>query len=156
MSYASERAIIKAAFKSGMDIVYKTMFTETLNLYLLDEAKTTTNIYGETSQKVYKSPYAMTAKVVTASAEGDNEVQTIQDTVVITFPFGQFEDKSIPCATDKDLITLQKALIKYKGFIYLVDKVLPKTQVADTFLFYEFDCTKRDKDSSMTYVLPEV
>ena len=156
MSYASERASIKAAFKSGMDVLYKTMFTETIYLYLLDETKNTTNIYGETSQKVYKSPYALTAKVATANEQGEAEVQTVQDAIVITFPFGQFEDKSIPCSTDADLAILQKALIEYKGFIYLVDKVLPKTQVADTFLFYEFDCTKRNKDSSMNYVLPEV
>ena len=48
MSYASERDNIRAAFEDGMDLLFKTMFTESVLLYLLGEGSTTTNVYKET------------------------------------------------------------------------------------------------------------
>lgn len=153
MSYASERASIQAAFEDGMDMLFKTMFTESVLLYLLDEENTTTNVYQETEKKIYRAPYYLTAKVVIGREQGEEEVQTVQQTVTVTVPNKQLRELGVPHLTDKDLETLQKALIQYKGYKFLVDKVEPKTHVADTFLFYEFQCTTRDKDNTQ-YILP--
>lgn len=153
MSYASERASIQAAFEDGMDMLFKTMFTESVLLYLLDEENTTTNVYQETEKKIYRAPYYLTAKVVIGREQGEEEVQTVQQTVTVTVSNKQLRELGVPHLTDKDLETLQKALIQYKGYKFLVDKVEPKTHVADTFLFYEFQCTTRDKDNTQ-YILP--
>ena len=155
MSYASERDNIRAAFEDGMDLLFKTMFTESVLLYLLDEGSTTTNVYKETEEKYYHAPHYLTAKVVIGREQGEEEVQTVQQTVTITVPSKQLKELNVPHETDKDLETLQKALVKYKGYMFLVDKVEPKTHVADTFLFYEFQCSTHDKDRTR-YHLPEV
>ena len=155
MSYASERDKIRAAFEDGMDLLFKTMFTESVLLYLLDEDSTTTNVYKETEEKYYHAPHYLTAKVVIGRDQGEEEVQTVQQTVTITVPNKQLKELNVPHETDKDLETLQKALVKYKGYVFLVDKVEPKTHVADTFLFYEFQCSTHDKDRTR-YHLPEV
>lgn len=155
MSYSTERDEIRSAFEDGMDLLFKTMFTESVLLYPLDQNNTLTNVYQETDRKVYLSPYSLTAKVVISREQGENEVQTIQQTVSITVPNKQLNDLGIPHETDEDLDTLQKCAVKYKGYLFLVDKVVPRTHVADTFLFYEFQCTTRDKDKT-EYVLPEI
>lgn len=154
MSYATERDSIRSAFEDGMDLLFKTMFTESVLLYPLDTENTTTNVYQETEKKVYLAPYYLTAKVVMSREQGEEEVQTIQQTVAITVPNKQLNDLHIPHETDADLEYLQQCAVKYKGYLFLVDKVVPKTHVADTFLFYEFQCTTRDKDKT-EYVLPE-
>lgn len=155
MSYASEREEIRSAFEDGMDLLFRTMFTESVLLYPLDRENTVTDVYLETGKKVYLPPYPLTAKVVISREQGEEEVQTIQQTVTITVPNKQLVDLEIPHENDEDLEYLQQCAVKYKGYLFLVDKVVPKTHVADTFLFYEFQCTTRDKDKTV-YVLPEV
>ena len=155
MSYATERDANRAAFEEGMDELFKIMFTESVYLYPLDKENTTTNVYQETEKKVYLAPYYLTAKVVMQREQGEEEVQTIQQTVTITVPNKQLKDLNIPHQTDADLEELQQCAVKYKGYLFLVDKVVPKTHVADAFLFYEFQCTTRDKDVHTEYVLPD-
>lgn len=154
MSYATERDSIRSAFEDGMDLLFKTMFTGSVLLYPLSTEDTTTNVYEETEKKVYLAPYYLTAKVVMAREQGEEVVQTIQQTVTITVPNKQLNELQIPHETDADLEYLQQCAVKYKGYLFLVDKVVPKTHVADTFLFYEFQCTTRNKDRTQ-YVLPD-
>lgn len=153
MKYSSERDIIRQDFEEGMDELFKTLFTEDVLLYLLDEQATETNVYNETGKKIYRPPFHLTAKVVIGREQGQEEVQTTQQTATITVPNKQLKDLGVPHTTDRDLVALQKALVKYNGYKFLVDTVIPRTHVAETFLFYEFKCTTRDKDKTV-YILP--
>lgn len=154
MSYASERADIKKAFEDGMDELFRTMFTETVYLYPLDEEATKTNVYEETTEKVYKKPFVLTAQPVLTREHGDGVEQTIEQTSKFVFPNKQLVEAGVPHLTDADLETLQKWAIVFQGYVFLVDKVVPRTMVADTFLFYDFRCTTMDKDTATTYVFP--
>ena len=154
MSYASERAEIKSAFEDGMDELFRTMFTETVLLYPLDEELTKMNVYQETTEKVYKKPFVLTAQPILTREQGEGEEQTIEQTSKFVFPNKQLVEAGVPHLTDADLETLQKWAIVFQGYVFLVDKVTPRTMVADTFLFYDFRCTTRDKDSTTTYTFP--
>ena len=54
------------AFLEGIQELFQIMFNEKKVLYYpMDTQKTTTNIYGETSEKVYSEPIPLSAKIVT-------------------------------------------------------------------------------------------
>lgn len=153
ISYEQERKQVRKEFEAGMDELFKTMFTETVLLYFMDEYATDTNVYNETVKKIYLAPIPLSAHVVLGREHGDGEVQTIEQTAKITLPSRQLDDLGVPHSTEEDFEKLQKAVFKYKDFMFLVDVVKPRTHVADTYLFYDFMCTTRNKDKTM-YILP--
>lgn len=153
-NYAQERASIKSAFEDGMDELFRTLFNEDVLLYFLDTEATVTNVYGETQEKFYLQPYALTAKPVLGRVQGENEEQTVQQSMTFTVPNRQLDDLGIPHSTKEELEALQQCIISYKGHLFLIDVVEPKTLVADTYLFYTVKCTTPDKDSSVVYHLP--
>lgn len=152
--YDAERRSIRRDFEEGMDELFRTMFDSHILLYLLDEDSTYANVYGETSKKIYKSPFELTAHVTLSREHGEDAEKSTQQTATITVPNLQLKKLHIPHRSMKDLETLKKSLFKYKDFIFLVDEVTPQPHVAGTYLFYEFKCTTRDKDTMMKYILP--
>lgn len=124
------------------------MFTDRLQLSLLSEEDTLLNVYDETPRKVYSPPIQLIGRIKTTFTEGEDPIESVQTKAVITIPTKQLITKSVPHQTESDLETLRKAKFSYDGFEYLVDKVTPKTLVADKWQMYEFGCSV-DKKSSL-------
>ena len=140
---------IQNAFLDGLEEVFSIMFTDRLQLRLLDEESTEVNIYGEdTTSKVYLEPIQLTGRIRTTFTQGENPVEGVQIDAVVTIPTKQLITKDIPHQTDSDLEILKKAKFSYDGFDYLVEKVTPKTLVADKWQMYDFAC-RVDKKTSL-------
>lgn len=138
---------IQNAFLDGIEEIFSIMFTDRLLLSLLNEEDTQTNIYEETTDKVYLDPIQLIGRIQTTFEQGENPVESVQIDAVITIPTKQLITKQIPHQTDEDLETLKKAKFAYEGFEYLVEKVVPKTLVADKWQMYEFNCRIEKKSS---------
>ena len=139
---------VQNAFLDGIEEIFSTMFTDRLQLRLLDEEDTQTNIYEESSDKQYLDPIQLIGRIQTTFTQGENPVESVQIDAVITIPTKQLITKQIPHETDSDLETLKKAKFAYDGFEYLVEKVVPKTLIADKWQMYSFEC-RVDKKSSL-------
>ena len=140
---------IQNAFLDGLEEVFSIMFTDRLQLRLLDEESTEVNIYGEdTTSKVYLEPIQLIGRIRTTFTQGENPVEGVQIDAVVTIPTKQLITKDIPHQTDSDLEILKKAKFSYDGFDYLVEKVTPKTLVADKWQMYDFAC-RVDKKTSL-------
>lgn len=139
---------IQNAFLDGIEEIFSIMFTDRLQLSLLDEESTQTNIYEETDNKVYSTPISLIGRIQTTFTQGENPVEGVQIDAVITIPTKQLITKQIPHETNADLESLKKAKFAYDGFEYLVEKVVPKTLVADKWQMYSFEC-RVDKKSSL-------
>lgn len=123
------------------------MFTDRLHLSLLDEDGTIVNIYDESSDKMYLDPIQLIGRIQTTFTQGENPVESVQCEAVITIPTKQFITKGIPHQTDSDLETLKRGKFEYDGVEYLIDKITPKTLVADKWQMYEFKCRVEKKTS---------
>lgn len=139
---------IQNAFLDGIEEVFSIMFTDRLQLRLLDEEATQTNIYEETTNKVYLDPIPLVGRIQTTFEHGENPVESVNIDAVITIPTKQLITNQIPHETESDLEVLKKAKFVYDGFEYLVEKVVPKTLVADKWQMYDFNC-RVDKKSSL-------
>lgn len=138
---------IQNAFLDGIEEIFSTMFTDRLQLRLLDEEATQTNIYEETTDKVYLDPIQLIGRIQTTFTQGENPVESVQIDAVITIPTKQLITNQIPHEMESDLDTLKKAKFAYDGFEYLVEKVVPKTLVADKWQMYSFECRVEKKSS---------
>ena len=140
---------IQNAFLDGLEEVFSIMFTDRLQLRLLDEESTGVNIYGEdTTSKVYLEPIQLIGRIRTTFTQGENPVEGVQIDAIVTIPTKQLITNNIPHQTDSDLDILKKAKFSYDGFDYLVEKVTPKTLVADKWQMYDFSC-RVDKKTSL-------
>ena len=140
---------IQNAFLDGLEEVFSIMFTDRLQLRLLDEKSTGVNIYGEdTTSKVYLEPIQLIGRIRTTFTQGENPVEGVQIDAIVTIPTKQLITNNIPHQTYSDLDILKKAKFSYDGFDYLVEKVTPKTLVADKWQMYDFSC-RVDKKTSL-------
>ena len=139
---------IQNAFLDGIEELFSIMFTDRLHLSLLDEDNTKVNIYEETSKKVYKDPIQLIGRIKTTFIQGEDPVESVQTRAVVTIPTKQLITKNIPHQAEVDLEILKKGKFSYDGFEYLIDKVTPKTLVADKWQMYDFEC-HMDKKTSL-------
>lgn len=140
---------IQNAFLDGIEELFSIMFTDRLQLSLLNEESTQVNVYDEeVTEKVYHEPIQLIGRIKTTFIQGEDPVEGVQIDAVVTIPTKQLITKKIPHQTDEDLETLKKAKFSYDGFEYLVEKVTPKTLVADKWQMYDFSC-RVDKKSSL-------
>lgn len=139
---------IQNAFLDGIEEIFSIMFTDRLQLSLLDEEETEVNIYDETTNKVYLDPIQLIGRIRTTFTQGENPVEGVNVDAVITVPTKQLITKGIPHTTDENLETLKKGKFSYDGIEYLVEKVVPKTLVADKWQMYDFNC-RVDKKTSL-------
>ena len=138
---------IQNAFLDGIEEIFSIMFTDRLLLRFLDEEDTRVNIYEETTDKMYLDPIQLIGRIQTTFKQGELPVESVQIDAVITIPTKQLITKNIPHETEEDLETLKKAKFAYDGFEYLVEKVVPKTLVADKWQLYSFECRVEKKSS---------
>lgn len=139
---------IQNAFLDGIEEIFSLMFTDRLYLSLLNEEETTVNIYGESSYKVYRDPIQLIGRINTTFEQGEDPIEGVQTKAVVTIPTKQLITKNIPHQTEEDFETLKKGKFSYDGFEYLIDKVRPKTLVADKWQMYDFEC-HIDKKTSL-------
>lgn len=139
---------IQNAFLDGIEELFSIMFTDRLYLSLLDEEETQVSVYEESKEKVYQDPIQLIGRIKTTFVQGEDPVEGVQTNAVVTIPTKQLITKNIPHQTDADLETLKKGKFSYDGFEYLIDKVTPKTLVADKWQMYDFECHK-DKNTSL-------
>lgn len=132
---------IAEQFLDGIQEVYSTLMTNQIFLKLLDEEHTVTNVYDETTAKLYQTPIQLVGKFSLSSEQGEQPVEGIQDYVTATIPAKELIDKSVP-HTPQDYDTLRKGVISYKGVDYQIIDVKPTVNIDDCFQFYAFQCEK--------------
>lgn len=137
---------IQKAFLDGIEEIFSIMFTDRLQLSLLNEEETKLNIYDETSKRVYHDPIQLIGRIQIYFTKGENPVEGVISYATITIPAKQLISKSIPHQTS-DFETLKKGKFSYDGVEYLIEKVEPKTLVADKWQMYEFICQEDCKNS---------
>ena len=138
---------IQNAFLDGLDELFSIMFTDKIKLSLLDEESTKVNIYDESPNKVYTSPISLVGRVTTTFTQGEDPIEGVQIDAVITIPTKQLISNQIPHESDDDLETLKKGKMSYGEFEYLIEKVTPKTLIADKWQMYDFYCRVEKKTS---------
>ena len=136
----SERKHIQNAFLDGINEIFTTMFTDQIEVFLLDEENTKTNVYKETANKKYLEPVRVAGEINTTFAQGENVVEGIEIDALIRVPTKQIQASGIPHETLEDLETLRKSKVRFAGVEYLVHKVTPKTLIAEIWHFYDFAC----------------
>lgn len=138
---------IQNAFLDGIEELFSIMFTDRLQLSLLNEESTRVNIYDEAPSKVYQDPISLIGRIQTTFNQGEEPIEGVKINAVITIPTKQLISNDIPHHTDEDLETLKRGKFKYDDFEYLVEKVVPKTLVADKWQLYDFHCRVEKKSS---------
>ena len=132
---------IQKAFLDGINLAFSIMFTQEVELFLMDDRKTDINIYNETPLKRYQDKgYKLVAKVLTTFEQGEQPIEGVQVDAVITVPTKQLILNGISRSTEEDLSILSRGKISYKGIDYLIHHVVPKTLVADEWQMYDFIC----------------
>lgn len=140
---------IQNAFLFGIDEIYSIMFTDRLKFSLLNEEDTLLNVYEESSAKQYLDPIQLVGRVQTTFTQGKEPIESVQIDATITIPTKQLITHGLPHQTESDLETLRKGKFEYDGFEYIVERVVPKTLVADKWMMYDFMC-RVDKKHSLS------
>lgn len=132
---------ISEEFLDGIYEAYSLMMTNQIFLKLLDENKTVTNIYGETSKKHYLEPIQLVGKFTISREHGGEDVEGIQDAPSVTIPTKSLLDNNIDISP-QNYSTLEKGVIHYDGIDYEIKQVSPMTNIDNVFQFYVFYCEK--------------
>ena len=136
---------IKNAFLEGMDEVFTIMFTDKVNLLLFDKNNIPHDVYDELPVKAYLPPIPLVGKFIPAVVKEEEPEMGVQYDTKVTFPTKQLIEAEIPRLTEEDLDFLTKAVIEFRGWRYIINRVLPKTLVADEWQFYDFYCMQDKK-----------
>ena len=105
-------------FLDGVLEVYDEIFSKKVPFYFLDVEASKVNSYGETTNKVYKDPVYLTARVVVEAKEGEKAVNRPYSTAKISVPTQNLWDNGL--ATEEEDLTIKtlselKELAKRKG-----------------------------------------
>lgn len=138
---------IQNAFLDGIEEIFSIMFTDRLQLSLLNEEDTSVNVYEESSEKVYYDPIQLIGRIQTNFVKGEHPNEGVLSDAIITIPTKQLISKGVPHQTLNDFETLKKGKFSYDGFEYLIDLVEPSTLVADKWQMYKFTCRDKAKTS---------
>ena len=135
---------IRKDFVDGIEEVFTSLFnegvTDGIYLYLLSD-KTTTNVYGESKEKVYKKPILLVANAHLTPTQGEEYVESIKNSASFTVPLKTLQDNKLG-VTNEDLAKMRKGVISFHNVFYTIDNISPSTYVEDIFLFYKFICTE--------------
>lgn len=135
---------IKKAFVNGTQTIFTTLFndgkTDGVNLYLLGDG-TKKNIYGENKYKIYQLPKLLVTQARLTPTIGEKDVEGVKDSAVFVVPVKSLQENGLG-VTKADLDTMMRGVMEFHGVYYLIDNILPKAYVEDTFLFYHFVCTE--------------
>ena len=132
---------ISEEFLDGIHEIYSLIMTDQIFFKLLDETNTVTNIYGETKQKTYLAPLQLVGKFSLSKAQGEEDVEGLQDYATFTIPTKSLLDNNIDISP-QNYETLEKGVMSYDGVDYAVKQVRPLTNIDSVFQFYVFSCEK--------------
>jgi hypothetical protein len=139
---AHDYSEIQNAFLDGTLEIFTELFTDKVQLYLLDTEKTVVDpLYEETSKKCYKEPIDVVAQVILSRQQGDKTPEAILTNAAVKLPAKVLIDLNIPFESKEDLKVLEQSRIKYKGTTLQVNVAEPSTLVGDTFIFVTLSCT---------------
>lgn len=141
-NYSKQYPTIQSLFKEGVETIFGTLFTDSIQLFLLDSVNTVPNIYQEAPTKAYFDPISLVAGVRLNVNISSNPVSVVEKDMVVKIPTKQLILKNISYSTEEDLEELRKAKFTYKGTDYFIDNVRPTTFIADMWHIYAFDCSK--------------
>lgn len=138
-----EQQEISNAFLDGMYELFGIMFTTKIQLSFMDEEQTDVNIYKESEHKKYSEPIEIMGKVIPSLPHGENPKLGVEKRLSITVPAKSLMLHNLdlsPSGYDK----FRKAIVTYEGATYNVVSFKPKTLVAETYLFYDIECSDLD------------
>lgn len=127
------------AFLDGVLEVYQEIFSQEVPFYFLDREKTDINPYGETTQKIYKEPVYLTARVQLEAKDGEKAINRTYLTAKITVPTQSFWDNNI-AVTAKDIAEMRKGKFVFNNMNFEIVRVQPRTQINNTYIVYKFYC----------------
>lgn len=132
---------ISEEFLDGIYEVFSTLMTDQIFLKLLDKNNTTTNVYGETKNKVCLEPIQLVGKFTLTTEQGEEEVEGVQDKVKVTIPTKSLLNKGVDISP-QNYKKLTEGFISYKGVDYSITRIEPTVNIDDVFQFYNFYCEK--------------
>ena len=135
------RKRISDEFLDGIYEVYSTLMSDQIFLKLLNEGKTSTNVYNETTDKKYLAPIQLVGKFSMSMTQGEEVVEGIQDCVTVTVPTKSLLLNNVDISPS-NYDTLNKGAISYKGVDYNIIMVKPTINIDDVFQFHVFYCEK--------------
>ena len=146
---------IRKDFVEGVQEIFTTLFndgvTDGLDLYLMSENTSSSNVYRENKYKMYKSPKRLVTQARLTPTQGEKDVEVIKDKAIFVVPLKSLQDNDLG-VTNNDLDIMRKGVIGFHGVYYTIDNILPKAYIEDVFLMYHFVCTE---DKYTTEILIE-
>lgn len=130
---------IEQDFQEGVLEVYGEFFTHTMPFYFLDLDASDVNSYGETTNKVYKEPVYLVARIKIDPKDGDKAVNRDSNTAKIRVPTKSMWENGLSTES-KDLAKMIQGKFVWNGINYQVKRVQPLSMIGDHFLFHEFYC----------------
>lgn len=135
---------IRKDFVDGMEEVFTTLFNEGVEdgiyYYPLSE-NTTSNVYGESKSKVYKSPILLVASAHVTPVHGEEDIESIKGDASFTVPLKSLQNNNLS-VTREDIDKMCRGVIQFHNVFYEIDNINPSTYVEDIFLFYKFQCSE--------------
>lgn len=137
---------IQKAFVNGVQTIFTTLFNngsenDGVYYYPLDTENSTINVYGERKAKLYKDPLLLVCKATISPTKGEQDVEEVRNTAEFVVTLKSLVNNNLG-VTNKDLETMRRGIMKFKGVCYLIDNIVPKAYVEDVFLMYTFYCTE--------------
>lgn len=137
---------IQKAFINGVQTIFTTLFNngsenDGVYYYPLDTENSTINVYGEQKAKLYKDPLLLVCKATISPTKGEQDVEEVKNQAEFVVTLKSLVDNNLG-VTNKDLETMRRGIMKFKGVCYLIDNIVPKAYVEDVFLMYTFYCTE--------------
>lgn len=132
-------------FLDGVLEVYDEIFSKKVPFYFLDVEASKVNSYGETTNKVYKDPVYLTARVVVEAKEGEKAVNRPYSTAKISIPTQNLWDNGL-ATEEEDLREMLKGKFVWNGVNYYIRRIQPKTMINDTFIIHKFYCDEQILD----------
>lgn len=137
---------IRKDFVDGVQEIFTTLFNDGSEdndgiFYYALSNKTTTNVYGETRDKVYKQPILLVASAHLTPTQGQQDTESVKDVARFTVPLKSLQENNLG-VTNNDLAEMRRGLIKFHDVFYLIDNIKPKAYVEDVFLMYDLECTE--------------
>lgn len=137
---------IQKAFVNGVQTIFTTLFNngsenDGVYYYPLDTENSTINVYGEQKAKLYKDPLLLVCKATISPTKGEQDVEEVKNQAEFVVTLKSLVNNNLG-VTNKDLETMRRGIMKFKGVCYLIDNIVPKAYVEDVFLMYTFYCTE--------------
>ena len=135
---------IQNDFIDGVYEVYSEMFNDGINtgVYFYPyEDNPDKGIYKEDTNKTFKSPILLVARIVLAVDSDGETVEEIKNTASVTIPFKSLRDNSLDTST-AGLKELNKGYLRFNDTFYEVLTIKPQSFVANVFLTYLFECAE--------------